>query len=196
MAILALNASAVHAQAHYGLSEEDVDWATTWYLDNGPAIYDAIRDARQLGQQLGAQSTQDALDWMRGNEGERTLEGITGAILRQHVRDAINFGTAAFEALAERYHVRKLVVIRDILEDELPDGCPVTFLYNPADDHTISDYIILTRELHYLVGYPVCLLNRKTLFEQMGANFARQLELASYWAHELVPMGGDEDAAG
>ena len=99
---------------------------------------------------------------------------------------ALTLGVGMFEALAERHHVRQLLIVGGLVDGKLPDGRPISLVYDPADGHTVSDYIALARTLQDLVGYPVCLLNRERIFEQASEEWEKHLILASYWTYVTV----------
>ena len=68
VANLALNDGPQAAADHYRLDLAAVHGAITFYYDNEAAINDAIQEARELGEQLGARSAQSALDEIRGRQ--------------------------------------------------------------------------------------------------------------------------------
>ena len=191
VASLALTSTPVAAIDHYGLTAEQVSWAEQWYLDNGPAIYDAIWNARRLGHEMGAEYAAVRIARMRGTEDEEKLEEVEAGVIVLGVRHHLEFGGAMFEALAERYHVKRLVVIDDILEGKLPVGRPLVFLYDPGEGHTVSDYIHFARALQDMMGYATCVLNRDRLIEEMDEAWERWLDLASYRSSQLVPASED-----
>ncbi len=69
--------------------------------------------------------------------------------------------TDLIAAMAKHYKVNRVQMVGEIVDDELPPGRPIVFVYDPAECHTLSDYIDLSRALQGVLSYPVCLLNRK-----------------------------------
>jgi ABC-type sulfate transport system permease component len=53
---------------HYGITLADVYGAMAFYYDNHDAIQNAIQEARQIGESLGATSAKSALDAIRQRE--------------------------------------------------------------------------------------------------------------------------------
>ena len=68
VANLALNDGPQAAAEHYRIPLAAVHGAITFYYDNEAAINDAIRQARELGEQLGTRSAQSALEEIRGRQ--------------------------------------------------------------------------------------------------------------------------------
>lgn len=62
VANLALNDGPQAAAEHYDIGLANVHGAIAFYYDNEAAISAAIREARELGQQMGARAAQSALD--------------------------------------------------------------------------------------------------------------------------------------
>ena len=62
VANLALQDGAQAAADHYRIPLANVYGAMAFYYDNEAAINEAIREARELGEQLGARSAQSALE--------------------------------------------------------------------------------------------------------------------------------------
>ncbi len=56
------------AADHYRVPLANVHGAMAFYYDNEVAINAAIREARELGKQLGARSTQSALKEIKGRK--------------------------------------------------------------------------------------------------------------------------------
>ena len=56
------------AADHYRLDLATVHGAMAFYYDNETAIKQAIREARELGEQLGARASQSALEEIRGRQ--------------------------------------------------------------------------------------------------------------------------------
>ncbi len=65
VANLALNDGPQAAAEHYRVPLATVYGALVFYCDNEAAIDEAIRDARELGEQLGARSMQSAIKEMK-----------------------------------------------------------------------------------------------------------------------------------
>ncbi len=65
VANLALQDGAQAAADHYGIDLANVYGTMAFYSDNEVAINKAIRQARELGEQLGARSAQSALQEMK-----------------------------------------------------------------------------------------------------------------------------------
>ncbi len=68
VANLALNDGPQAAVDHYRIPLAKVYGAMAFYYDNEAAIEEAIRQARKLGEQLGARSAQSALEEIRGRK--------------------------------------------------------------------------------------------------------------------------------
>ena len=45
----------------------------------------------------------------------------------------MTLGVGMFEALAERHHVRKLLIVGELVDGKLPDGRNISLVYDPAD---------------------------------------------------------------
>ena len=65
LANLALNDGPQAAADHYHISLANVYGALAFHCDNEAAIDEAIREARELGEQLGARSIQSAIQEMK-----------------------------------------------------------------------------------------------------------------------------------
>lgn len=65
VALHALHDEPQAAADHYAINRADVHGAVAFYYDYETAINDAIDDARQLGQKMGAVSGQDLLAAIR-----------------------------------------------------------------------------------------------------------------------------------
>ena len=65
VANLALNDGPQAAAEHYRIPLGTVYGALVFYCDNETAIDEAIREARELGEQLGARSVQSAIQEMK-----------------------------------------------------------------------------------------------------------------------------------
>ena len=195
-----------------------MQWATTFHLDNGSAIYDAIADARKLGEELGTVFAQDVLARLRGDDDEPTkedilvdiriaiqqahadegrpvwevLQEVAGNMILESVETALTSGVGVFEALAERYHVKKLVAVGETVDGKLPNGRPIVILYDPTERHMPSHYIALARALHDLVGYPVCMVNRAQIIEDMSEEWEKMLDLASWKRSVIVPRDSED----
>lgn len=68
VANLALNDGPQAAADHYRLELAAVHGAISFYYDNEAAIHEAIRQARDVGEQLGARSAQAALEELRARK--------------------------------------------------------------------------------------------------------------------------------
>ena len=68
VANLALHDGPRAASEHYRIPLATVYGAMAFHYDNESAIQEAIREARELGEQLGARSAQSALEEMRGRK--------------------------------------------------------------------------------------------------------------------------------
>ena len=68
VANLAFNDRPQASAEHYGIPLANVYGAMAFYDQNERAIEDAIRQARELGQQLGARSAQAALEELRARK--------------------------------------------------------------------------------------------------------------------------------
>ena len=68
VANLALQDGAQAAAGHYGIDLANVYGAMAFYYDNEAAINEAICQARELGEQLGARSAQSALKEIKGRK--------------------------------------------------------------------------------------------------------------------------------
>lgn len=71
VANLAFNDGAQASADHYGIPLANVYGAMAFYCENKDAIKDAMREARELGDQLGARSAQAALEEIRGRQKAR-----------------------------------------------------------------------------------------------------------------------------
>ena len=68
VANLALKDGPLAAADHYRIPLANVHGAMAFYCDNEAAINAAIRQARELGEQLGARSAQSALKEIKGRK--------------------------------------------------------------------------------------------------------------------------------
>lgn len=194
VASLALTSTRDAAIQHYKLTAEEVEWAEEWYLANGPEIYDAIAEARRIGDELGAEVRQIALEKLRGNDDPEALLAIEAERTLFGVSMALEHETRLLVTVAERYNVEKPLMIR--AESKMLVGRPLVFLYDAADGHRLSDYRELARALHDVMGHPVCLLNRARIIDDMDEGWTRQLDLASYLSQVIVPTEAGDDAGG
>ena len=155
VASLALTSARDAAIQHYKLTAEQVAWAEEWYLANGPEIYDAIAEARRIGDELGAEVGQIALEKMRGNDDPEALLAIEAKRTLFGVSMALEHETRLLETVAERYNVEKLLMIR--AESKMLVGRPLVFLYDAAEGHRLSDSIGRSR-----LTNPMTAAKRKT----------------------------------
>lgn len=68
VANLALNDGPQAAADHYRLELAAVHGTIAFYYDNKTAVHEAIRQARELGEQHDARSAESALEEIRGRE--------------------------------------------------------------------------------------------------------------------------------
>ena len=71
VANLALNDGPQASADHYSIPLANVYGAMAFYYENEGAIKDAIRQARELGEQMGARSAQAALEEIKGPQKTR-----------------------------------------------------------------------------------------------------------------------------
>ncbi len=71
VANLAFNDGAQASADHYGIPLANVYGAMAFYCENEGAIKEAMREARELGDQLGARSAQAALEEIRARQKSR-----------------------------------------------------------------------------------------------------------------------------
>ena len=190
VASLALMSGNAAAAMQYRLSDEEIEWAKEWYLENGPAIYSAIAEARRIGDEVGAQVGEIALEKMRGNDDPEALLEIEAKLMRFGVTMALEHESRLLETLAERYRAEKLLMIR--AESKSLVGRPLVFLYDAAEGHRLIDYRMLARALGDMMGHPVCLLNRARIIDDMDEAWTRMLDQASYMSEVIVPVESDE----
>ena len=92
VANLALNDGPQAAAEHYRIPLATVYGALVFYCDNEAAIDEAIREARELGEQLGARSAQSAIKEMK-NASKRLDHGLM--LLSSRVRILLVTSAAA-----------------------------------------------------------------------------------------------------